>query len=63
MNVFEQYSIEEASKLIDMPEQTLRAALQQGLFPFGVAIKLENYTYYIFKERLHAYLEARDLKK
>jgi hypothetical protein len=40
----------------------LRLALQQGLFPFGVAVKTsENrYTYKIFTNRLEKYLEGDD---
>ena len=54
--------VSEAAKLLGMNTQTLRLALQQGLFPFGVAIKTsENrYTYYINETRLQCYLEGRD---
>jgi hypothetical protein len=54
--------VEEAAKLLQMNPQTLRLALQQGLFPFGVAVKTsENrYTYKIFSNRLEKYLEGRD---
>ena len=52
----------EAAKKLDMNPQTLRLALQQGLFPFGVAVKTsENrYTYKIFTNRLEKYLEGVD---
>ena len=48
-----------AAKMIGMSTQTLRLALQQNLFDFGVAIKTsENrYTYYINEERLKEYLK------
>lgn len=54
--------VSEAAKKLDMNPQTLRLALQQGLFPFGVAVKTsENrYTYKIFTNRLEKYLEGRD---
>lgn len=54
--------VSEAAKKLDMNTQTLRLALQQGLFPFGVAVKTsENrYTYKIFKNRLEKYLEGTD---
>ena len=54
--------VEEAAKRLNMNPQTLRLALQQGLFPFGVAIKTsENrYTYKIFTKRLEKYLEGTD---
>lgn len=52
--------VSEAAKKLGMSTQTLRMALQQGLFPFGVAIKTsENrYTYKIFDNRLEKYLEG-----
>ena len=54
--------VSEAAKKLDMNPQTLRLALQQGLFPFGVAVKTsENrYTYKIFTKRLEKYLEGSD---
>ena len=54
--------VEEAAKRLEMNPQTLRLALQQGLFPFGVAVKTsENrYTYKIFTKRLEKYLEGSD---
>jgi len=57
--------VEEAAKRLQMNPQTLRLALQQRLFPFGVAVKTsENrYTYKIFETRLEKYLEARDYEK
>lgn len=50
----------EAAKKLGMNTQTLRLALQQRLFPFGVAVKTsENrYTYYINEKRLEKYLEG-----
>ena len=57
--------VSEAAKKLDMNPQTLRLALQQGLFPFGVAVKTsENrYTYKIFTKRLEKYLEGTDYEK
>lgn len=54
--------VEEAAKRLRMNPQTLRLALQQRLFPFGVAVKTsENrYTYKIFTKRLELYLEGKD---
>lgn len=54
--------VEEAAKKLEMNPQTLRLALRQGLFPFGVAVKTsENrYTYKIFDKRLEQYLEGSD---
>lgn len=54
--------VNEAAKKIGMNTQTLRLALQQGLFPFGVAVKTspDRYTYKIFPKRLERYLEGTD---
>lgn len=53
--------VSEAAKRVGMNTQTLRLALQQGLVPFGIAIKTsENrYTYKIFEKRLEQYLEGK----
>ena len=57
--------VSEAADKLGMSTQTLRLALQQGLFPFGVAVKTsENrYTYKIFEQRLERYLEGLNEKK
>ena len=54
--------VEDAAKKIGMNTQTLRLALQQGLLPFGIAVKTsENrYTYKIFQKRLEKYIEGED---
>ena len=56
--------VEDAAKKLQMNPQTLRLALQQGLFPFGVAVKTsENrYTYKIFDNRLEKYLKGEKLQ-
>ena len=56
--------VSDAAKKLGMNTQTLRLALQQGLFPFGVAVKTsENrYTYYINRTRLESYMEGRNEK-
>ena len=52
--------VSEAAKQLEMNTQTLRLALQQGLFDFGVAVRTspKRYTYYINKRRLENYLEG-----
>lgn len=54
--------VEDAAKRLSMNPQTLRLALQQGLMPFGVAVKTspKRYTYKIFPERLEKYLKGMD---
>ena len=60
MEVGELMIVSEAAKLLGMNTQTLRLALRQGLFDFGVAVRTsENrYTYYINENRLTNYLEG-----
>ena len=57
--------VSEAAEQLGMNTQTLRLALQQRLFPFGVAVKTsENrFTYYINQKRLEKYLEGIDEQK
>ena len=54
--------VEEAAKALEMNPQTLRLALQQGLLPFGIAVKTSpnRYTYKIFPERLEKYVKGCD---
>ncbi|MBS9775967.1 MAG: hypothetical protein KGV57_02625 [Fusobacterium sp.] len=53
-------SITEASEILDLPKQTLRVFLQNGLFKeFGLATKLKKssqWTYYISRPRLEKYI-------
>lgn len=57
--------VSEAAEKLGMNTQTLRLALQQQLFPFGVAVKTsENrYTYYINEQRLERYLKGYECEK
>ena len=57
--------VDTAAKKLGMRTQTLRLALQQRLFPFGVAVKTsENrFTYYVNPKRLEKYLEGVDYEK
>lgn len=52
--------VSEAAKRLGMNTQTLRLALQQQLFNFGVAVKTsENrFTYYINENQLENYLKG-----
>lgn len=51
-------TIKEAAERLGMNPQTLRMALIQKLFDFGVAIKTSKnrYTYYINEYKLYEYL-------
>ena len=52
--------VSEAAKQLGMNTQTLRLALQQKLFNFGVAVRTsENrFTYYINEKQLENYLKG-----
>lgn len=54
--------VDEAAKKLNMNTQTLRLALQQGLFPFGCAVRTSKnrYTYYVNPTRLEKYLGGED---
>lgn len=51
-------TINEAAKRLGLSPQSLRMALRQGLFDFGVAIKTSKhrYTYYINENKFKEYL-------
>ena len=51
----------EASKLLGVTETHLRAALQQGLYDFGVAVKNKSgrYTYTIYRSKLEKYIASQ----
>lgn len=52
--------VSEAAKRLGMNTQTLRLALQQQLFPFGVAVKTSEhrYTYYVNPICLEKYMRG-----
>lgn len=53
-------STSEAAKILSVPEQFLRVALQQGKYPFGFAVKTSSqYTYYINGPQLEEYMRSR----
>lgn len=50
-------AIKEAASLMGTSEQFIRVGLQQGQFPFGVAIKISSrYTYHISPKRFYDYI-------
>ncbi len=54
----EKLTIEEVSKDLNIDVRTLRAGLEQGVFPFGVAIQRNRMTYHIWKDKYDAWKEA-----
>lgn len=50
-------TIKEAAVIMEKSQQFVRTALQQGLFGFGVAVKMSSvYTYYINRKKFYAYM-------
>lgn len=52
----EKITVVEAAAIMDVDPQFLRAALQQGRFPFGTAVKMKRWVYYINTKRFYDYL-------
>lgn len=52
--------VEDVARLTGHSPLTIRIGLQQGVFPFGVALKTsddrKNYTYVFFPEKVKEYL-------
>ena len=53
-------SITEAAEILGVTPQFLRLALQQGKFPFGVAVKMKRWAYFIHPEQFREYISARN---
>ena len=58
----EKLTIEEVSKDLNIDVRTLRAGLEQGVFPFGVAIQRQRMTYHIWKDKFEAWKEWQNAK-
>ena len=52
----EKLTVVEAAAIMDVDPQFLRVALQQGRFPFGAAVKMRRWVYYINTKRFYDYL-------
>ena len=51
--------VKEVARALGVTPQFLRLGLQQGRFPFGTAVKMRRWAYYINSERFYAYINAR----
>lgn len=51
-------SIKEAARMLRKSEQFIRVGLQQGILPFGYAVKINGskYTYHISRKKLNEYI-------
>jgi predicted DNA-binding protein (UPF0251 family) len=52
-------SVKEAAQMMGVTQQLLRIALQQGRFPFGTAVKMKRWAYYINSEMFYNYISGR----
>lgn len=49
-------TVPEAAAIMGVTPQFLRLALQQGRFPFGAAVKMKRWSYYINPEQFRKYV-------
>lgn len=51
-------TVNECAEILNIGEQTLREALKQGKFPFGVAVKTteKRWTFWISKNKVEEYI-------
>ena len=49
-------TVQEAAEIMEVTPRFLQCGLQQEKFPFGVAVKMERWAYYINTERFIDYL-------
>lgn len=49
-------SIKDASEIMGVTPRFLQMALQQGRFPFGAGVEMEQWAYYINTERFITYM-------
>jgi hypothetical protein len=51
--------VEDVARLLNKSPQVIRICLQQGLLPFGTAVKMPNstqYTYIIYENKVKEYI-------
>lgn len=49
-------SVKDASEIMGVTPRFLQMALQQGRFPFGTGVEMEQWAYYINTERFVKYM-------
>jgi len=50
------HTVKEAAAIMGVTPRFLQLALQQGRFPFGTAVKMKRWSYYIHTERFIQYM-------
>ncbi len=58
MNHPNKLTIKEAAAIMGVTPQFLRLGLQQGRFPFGTAVKMKRWAYYINHTKFYEYLAS-----
>ena len=56
----EKLSVQEAAKIMGVTPRFLQLAMQQGRFDFGVAVKMEKWSFYINAERFKEYMRIKN---
>ena len=57
------FKVADAAKMMRISPQFIRIGLQQGIFPFGTAVKMSSrWTYYINEEKFLAYISTPSMK-
>ena len=55
-NSAKKFTVPEAAAMMGVTPQFLRLGLRQGRFPFGTAVKLKRWSYYINSNHFMEYL-------
>lgn len=54
--VYNKLTVKDAADLMGVTPQFMRLALQQGRFPFGTAVKMKRWSYYINADKFYYYI-------
>lgn len=55
-------TVPQAAEIMGVSPKFIRAALIQGKFPFGIAVKMDQNEFYINTCRFLIYMEGEDMK-
>lgn len=61
MNQPNKLTIKQAAAIMGVTPQFLRLGLQQGRFPFGTAVKMKRWAYYINPTKFYEYLATQQI--
>lgn len=53
-------TVNEAAYLMGVTPQFLRLGLQQGRFPFGTAVKMKRWSYYVNSKKFYNYIQGQE---